>query len=84
MQQLKREAVLVEFDDISKVNPEELLRGVSSDPAIARNAPLAHFQIDPRNGDRVVYSEARARRPHDTKKVENKARGLSLSRPDNI
>jgi len=67
MQQLKREAVLVEFDDISKVNPEELLRGVSSDPAIARNAPLTHFQIDPRNGDKVVYSEARARRPHDTK-----------------
>lgn len=71
MRQLKREDVLVEFDDISKVNPEELLRGVSSDPAIARNAPLTHFQIDPRNGDKVVYSEARARRPHDTKKPES-------------
>ncbi|MDI6760313.1 MAG: hypothetical protein QMD05_05765 [Candidatus Brocadiaceae bacterium] len=83
MRQLKREAVLVEFDDISKVNPEELLRGVGSDHAIARNAPLRHFQIDPRNGDRVVYSEARARRPHDTKKVENEILPLRYAQGQN-
>ncbi|MFN3467525.1 MAG: hypothetical protein ACK4WF_07470, partial [Candidatus Brocadiales bacterium] len=71
MSQLKRDAVAVQFSDVSKISPEELLKGVSSDPAIAGNAPLRHFQIDPRNGDRVVYSEARASRPHDTKGAEN-------------
>jgi galactose-1-phosphate uridylyltransferase len=71
MLQLKKDAILIEFDDASKAGFEGLQKSVSSDPAIARNAPLTHFQIDPRNGDRVVYSEARARRPHDTKKPEN-------------
>ncbi len=66
MLQLKKDTALVEFDDLSKAGLAKLLKSVSSDPSIARNKPLKHFQMDPRNGDRVVYSEARARRPHDT------------------
>jgi galactose-1-phosphate uridylyltransferase len=70
MTQLERETALVDFDDLSKAVLTELLRSVSTDPSIASNKPLKHFQVDPRNGDRVVYSEARARRPHDTNKTE--------------
>ncbi|HHT9153916.1 MAG TPA: hypothetical protein ACFYEM_10390, partial [Candidatus Hypogeohydataceae bacterium YC40] len=69
MPQLKKDIAFVEFDDAGKVSFKKLLKSVSSDPSIANNKPLQYFQIDPRNGDRVVYSIARARRPHDTNKL---------------
>lgn len=70
MPQLNKEALFIEFEDVSKTSFRELLKSISSDPSIAKNKPLRHFQIDPRNGDRIVYSETRAKRPHDTKKFE--------------
>jgi galactose-1-phosphate uridylyltransferase len=70
MPQLNRDTLLVGFEDAGKAGFNGLLKSITADPDIARNKPLSHFQIDPRNGDRIVYSEARARRPHDTKKLE--------------
>ena len=57
---------LIEFEDCSAAGPGALRRSVSRDPGIAEWLPESKGQIDPRNGERILYSVARARRPHDT------------------
>ncbi len=60
-------SILLEFEDISKISLKELIKNISSDPSVGKHKPQKHFQVDPRNGERIVYSEARAKRPHDIK-----------------
>lgn len=65
MSQLKKELAKIDFEDVGKVDFEDIINNVTLDPSIAQRKPLSHYQVDPRSGDRVVYSEARAKRPHD-------------------
>ncbi|MCP4364600.1 MAG: hypothetical protein GY800_04805 [Planctomycetes bacterium] len=65
MSQLKKEQAKIDFEDVGKVGFEDVITNLALDASIARYKPLSHYQVDPRNGDRVVYSEARAKRPHD-------------------
>src|SRR3972149_6725153 len=69
MSQLKKELAKIDFEDLGKVSFEDIINNITLDPSIAQHKPLSHYQVDPRSGDRVVYSEARAKRPHDNVSV---------------
>ncbi|MEE9515341.1 MAG: hypothetical protein V3V54_04840 [Candidatus Brocadiales bacterium] len=66
MSRLNKELVKIDFEDVGKAGFEDIINSVTLDTSIAQYKPLSHYQVDPRSGDRVVYSEARAKRPHDT------------------
>lgn len=56
---------LLEAANIEKLSLDEISRFFLADTGIAKFAPDGICQIDPRNGDRIVFSSVRARRPHD-------------------
>ncbi len=68
MRTIKKDKVLcpVDFEDISNISYNDIIQNLLSDKGIEKNKPIGICQVDPRTNDRVVYSEARARRPHDT------------------
>ncbi len=57
----------VDFEDISNVSYNNIIQNLLSDKDIKENKPVGICQVDPRTNDRIIYSEARAKRPHDTK-----------------
>ncbi len=61
----------VDFEDISNISYNDIIQNFLSDKDIEKNKPIGICQIDPRTNDRIIYSEARAKRPHDTKPVAN-------------
>jgi len=64
----KRLFELTEYEDISKVSYQQLVRSIIEDKAdIAKFKPDNICSIDPRTLERVVYSEKRRRRPHEIK-----------------
>ncbi|MDP6959752.1 MAG: hypothetical protein QF645_13180, partial [Planctomycetota bacterium] len=56
---------LLEIEHLESASPGELTQIVARDGSIAPFRPEANCQVDPRNGERILYSRARARRPHD-------------------
>ncbi|WP_052074759.1 hypothetical protein [Shewanella mangrovi] len=50
-------------NDITTLQFEQLLQHISNDPQLKLFAPDGVCQIDPRNGNLVVYNSARAKRP---------------------
>ncbi len=56
---------LTRYRDISGVSYEEIAQVIRRDPRISLSQPEQQSRIDPRNGDRVLYSAARELRPHD-------------------
>lgn len=56
---------LVENEDISAISLESLTALVVQERGIQNSLPDGVCQIDPRNGDRIVYVSQRAARPHD-------------------
>ncbi|HLG31028.1 MAG TPA: hypothetical protein VI387_12530, partial [Candidatus Brocadiales bacterium] len=54
---------LVDFEDISNISYNDIIQNLLSDKDIEKNKPVGICQIDPRTNDRIIYSEARARRP---------------------
>ncbi|NHZ72370.1 MAG: hypothetical protein GWP17_04725 [Aquificales bacterium] len=62
---------LVEVDDISTISWQTLANLVRQDTGIQHALPDGVFQIDPRNGDRIVYVSRRAARPHDNRPEEH-------------
>lgn len=56
---------LTSYRDVTQVSYEALLDDVRSDKDIQAFQPDGVCQLDPRSGERIVYSEARASRPHD-------------------
>ena len=56
---------LVQSQDISKVELDELRNFFLAERGMADFAPDGYAQIDPRNLDWIVFSSARSRRPHD-------------------
>ena len=61
---------ILQAENIEKVTAAELERLVKGEQGIAQFAPDGICQTDPRNGDRIVYNSARARRPHDNRKSQ--------------
>ncbi|MEE9200768.1 MAG: hypothetical protein V3V45_04915 [Candidatus Brocadiales bacterium] len=66
MSRLEKETAKIDYEDVGRANFEEIINTIALDPLIAQYKPSSHYQVDPRNGDRVLYSEARTKRPHDT------------------
>jgi galactose-1-phosphate uridylyltransferase len=66
----ERLADLVEADDVAALSFERLAEFVREEPDLDDFRPDGVYQIDPRNGERVVFNAARARRPHDNRPTE--------------
>lgn len=67
MDQLERQALseLFEAEDISKLSIMELEKLFRQEPGLALRLPDGLCQIDPRNGDAILYASRRGSRPHD-------------------
>ena len=65
MQKLDREGVenILQVEDVGRVSVRDLLTLTRQE--IKDFLPDGLFQIDPRNGDRVLYHSSRGERPHD-------------------
>ncbi|QSX35008.1 hypothetical protein JYB87_07260 [Shewanella avicenniae] len=50
-------------EDITQLQFDQLLQHISNDPLLKQFAPDGICQIDPRNGNLVVYNSSRAKRP---------------------
>ncbi|MBE2222874.1 MAG: hypothetical protein IAF02_15120 [Anaerolineae bacterium] len=70
---------LVDIEDISTVSWQALADLVRQDSGIQNALPDGVCQIDPRNGDRIVYTSRRAARPHDNR--PEKPDGVLPERP---
>lgn len=66
-QRLSREklAALLQNSDVAELSFSELVRLYREEPGLADFRPDGDYQIDPRNGERILFNAARARRPHD-------------------
>lgn len=72
-QHLSRETLnqILQAETIESLSLDDLTRLVLAEPGMADFAPDGLCQVDPRNGDRIVYNSARARRPHDNRPDES-------------
>lgn len=69
--QLDRRSIqaLIEAENIEDLSLAELERLFRNEDGIRDFLPDGIYETDPRNGDRVVFNSARARRPHDNRPV---------------
>lgn len=56
---------LVQSEHIDDLSANELVEMFRHEPGIDAFLPDGKFVTDPRNGDRILFNAARARRPHD-------------------
>jgi galactose-1-phosphate uridylyltransferase len=68
-QQLDRKALIniLQAEGIESLSFPELVRLFREEKGISDFLPDGVYQIDPRNGDRIIYNSSRARRPHDNR-----------------
>ncbi|MEA3336893.1 MAG: hypothetical protein U9R25_13345 [Chloroflexota bacterium] len=62
-----RLARILQADDIAALPPEQLRRLFQTEPGIDQFLPDGICQVDPRNGERILFNTSRARRPHDNR-----------------
>ena len=81
-QRLQREKLLplLQHEDVAKIPFRELIRLYQDEPGLADFRPDGSYQIDPRNGERILFNTARARRPHDNRPAVKK-NAEQLARP---
>lgn len=72
-QQLTRTTLqeILQIEDITSLTTIELGQLFREEEQLANFKPDGVCQIDPRNGDRIIYNSARARRPHDNRPAES-------------
>lgn len=72
MRELDREtlAKILQAENIQGVPFPELLRLYREEEGISTYLPDGVYQVDPRNGDRILYHSSRARRPHDNRPAQ--------------
>jgi galactose-1-phosphate uridylyltransferase len=70
--QLDRETLfnILQAEDIEGLSFLELVRLFQEDEALSKFLPDGVYQIDPRNGDRIIYNSSRARRPYDNRPAQ--------------
>ena len=66
-QQMNRQTLerILQVQDIETIPLSNLVRLFREDEQISNALPDGTYQVDPRNGDRILYNASRARRPHD-------------------
>ena len=62
---------ILQVEDIQSLTVSEVTALFDGEDEIKKFAPDGVCQVDPRNGDRVVFNSARARRPHDNRPGES-------------
>ncbi len=72
-QQLHREILdeILLSQDINNFSLDQIGQMLQKDEAISKFAPDGICQVDPRNGDRIVFNSARAWRPHDNQPTKS-------------
>jgi galactose-1-phosphate uridylyltransferase len=70
--QLDRETLskILQADDIESLTFAELVGLFQEEKGLSEFLPDGVYQIDPRNGDRIIYNSSRARRPHDNRPAQ--------------
>jgi galactose-1-phosphate uridylyltransferase len=71
--QLTREILetILQAKDITALSSNQITQFFLEEENLAQFSPDGICQIDPRNGDRIIFSTARARRPHDNRSSES-------------
>lgn len=71
-QQITREILntILEAQDIETLSLDQITDYFLGEETIAKYAPDGVCQIDPRNGDRIIFNTARAKRPHDNQPTD--------------
>jgi galactose-1-phosphate uridylyltransferase len=66
-QQLDRAtlATILQARNVEDLSAADLVRLFREEAGMARCLPDGLYQVDPRNGDRILYTSSRGRRPHD-------------------
>jgi galactose-1-phosphate uridylyltransferase len=64
-------APILQNEDLCQLDYESLVALFREEEALGEYAPDGVSQTDPRSGERIVYSSARARRPHDNRPDED-------------
>ncbi len=64
---------ILQTDDVTTLGADELIKLVEEEKGLEAFLPDGACQVDPRNGDRVLFNTARARRPHDNRAEEKSA-----------
>jgi galactose-1-phosphate uridylyltransferase len=57
-------------ESLNDLSQPELIDLIASHEGISKFAPDGFYQVDPRNGERIVYNSSRARRPHDNREQQ--------------
>jgi galactose-1-phosphate uridylyltransferase len=68
-QQLTRQTLnkILQAEDINRLSFSQLTALFRAEEGLSDFRPDGICQVDPRNGDRIIYNSARARRPHDNR-----------------
>jgi len=68
-QQIDRSALarIVQAEDIERLSFPDLVKLFQEEAGTVRFLPDGVCQVDPRNGDRILFNSSRARRPHDNR-----------------
>ncbi|MFC1744745.1 hypothetical protein ACFL35_12200 [Candidatus Riflebacteria bacterium] len=68
-QQLHKDKLfsLIQNEDVENLDYQELRQLINKESGICDFCPERIFQVDPRNNDRIVYNNRRAKRPHDNR-----------------
>lgn len=82
-QALSREQLrsILDSADIEAVSLDEITQFFLNETTIAEFAPDGICQIDPRNGDRIIYNSTRAKRPHDNRPETNNPASTDNGKP---
>lgn len=62
---------------VNDLTQPELVDLIVKHEGISKFAPDGFYQVDPRNGERIVYNSSRARRPHDNRNQQQQDSHLS-------
>ena len=66
-QRIERDALshILQAESVETLSLSQLIRLFREDDSLADFLPAGDWQVDPRNGDRVLFHPSRAQRPHD-------------------
>ena len=83
IQEINRASInkILQSESLSILDCEKIVGLFIEEKEIKKYIPDGIFQIDPRNGDRIVYNSARAKRPHDNSPKDFEGR-FSISEGD--
>jgi glycosyltransferase involved in cell wall biosynthesis/galactose-1-phosphate uridylyltransferase len=72
-QQLTRATLqqILQIEDVTQLSTAKLGQLFKEEEQLSKFKPDGICQIDPRNGERIIYNSARARRPHDNRPGES-------------